>query len=148
VGDAGVAREVALELAHVVGEALGGARVAAQGAHREGVGAGGATEAEVDAVGVQCGEGAKLLGHDEGRVVGQHHAARAEADALRVGGDVGDEHRGRRRGDAVDVVVLGVPHAAIAQGLGGLGEAHRAFEALAGCLPLADVGEVEDGQGN
>jgi hypothetical protein len=44
------------------------------------VGARGAAQAQVDASGVQRGQGAELLGHHQRRVVGQHHAARADAD--------------------------------------------------------------------
>ena len=42
--------------------------------------------------GCSVGERAELLGDHERRVVGQHHAARAEPDRAGVGGDVGDQH--------------------------------------------------------
>jgi hypothetical protein len=42
-------------------------------------------------------------------MVGQHHAARAHADALRAPGDVAHQHGGGRAGNAGHVVVLGQP---------------------------------------
>jgi hypothetical protein len=69
---------------------VAGVEVAAQRAHRDPVGARCAAEAEVDAPRVQRGQGAELLGDDQRSVVGQHHAARADADGLRAAGDVAD----------------------------------------------------------
>ena len=70
-GDQGLAGEVALQLLNVLGEALCcvgvAAQCAAQGVH---VCARRAAQAEIDAVGVELGQGAELLGHDVGGVVG------------------------------------------------------------------------------
>ena len=77
--------QVRLQLHHVAREAfffVAARQVAAQRAHRQPVGAGRAAQAEVDAAGVQRGQGAELLGDDQRRVVRQHHAARADADGL------------------------------------------------------------------
>ena len=65
-----------------LGERLlaGAVEVPAQRAHGQSVGARGAAEAEVDAIGVQRGQGAELLGDNQRRMVGQHHAARADTD--------------------------------------------------------------------
>jgi hypothetical protein len=57
---------------------------------------------------------AELLGDHDGRVVGQHDAAGADADALRPFGNMADDDRGGRAGDAGDVVVLGDPEAPVA----------------------------------
>ena len=57
-------------------------RAAAQRHRRRAVGAGRAADAEVDAVAVERAQGAELLGDDQRRVVGQHHSAAADADAL------------------------------------------------------------------
>jgi hypothetical protein len=56
--------------------------VAAQGAHRVAVGARRAAEPEVDAAGVELGQCAEGFGDHQRRVVGQHDAARADADAV------------------------------------------------------------------
>ena len=55
----------------------------AQGGRGHLVGAGRPADAEVDAPGMERLEHAELLGDDERRVVGQHDAARADADACR-----------------------------------------------------------------
>jgi hypothetical protein len=91
--DAGVARaQVAAQLRELIDEAVG--RGGAQRHRRAHVGTGGATEAEIYAVRMQRLEHREALRHRQRRVVGQHHAARADADALRVGGEMGDQHLG------------------------------------------------------
>ena len=92
--------EVALQLDDVLRERVGAARVAAQRAHRQLVGARRAAEAEVDAAGVERLERAELLGDHERRVVRQHDAAGADADRLGAAGDVRDHDGGRRARDA------------------------------------------------
>jgi hypothetical protein len=89
--------------------------VAAQRTHGGAVGARCAAQPQVDATGVELGQRAKGLGHDQRRVVGQHDAARADADALRAPGDVAHQHGGGRTGDAGHVVVLGQPVAGEAE---------------------------------
>ena len=76
-------------------------------------------EPEIDAPRVQLGQCAELLGNHEWRVIGKHDAARAQSNGLRVRRDVRDQHRGGARCDRRHVVVLGVPDAPIAAGLGG-----------------------------
>ncbi len=104
--------EVVVEEADQLGELLGevvGALVqpvgAAQGGGRGAVRAGGAAEAEVDTPRGHRLQRAELLGDHERGVVGQHHAARAEPDAVGVGGEVGQDHSGGRRGHARHGVV-------------------------------------------
>ena len=72
------------EVAQLLGELVGAERRGrpAQRGRGDRIGAGRASEAEVDAPGMQRFEHAELLGHDERRVVGEHHAARADADRL------------------------------------------------------------------
>jgi hypothetical protein len=71
----------ALQLHHVAGKVfLGLHAVAAQRTHGGAIGAGGAAQAQVDAARVQLGQRAEGFGDDQGRMVGQHDAARAHTD--------------------------------------------------------------------
>src|SRR3546814_11320085 len=75
------------------------------------LGAGRAPEAEVDPARIQLRQGAELLGDHVGRVVRQHDPAGTDPDAAGSAGDMGDDDRGRRTGDAGHVVMLGHPEA-------------------------------------
>jgi hypothetical protein len=86
----------------------------------------------------------EALGDHQRRMVWQHHAARADADALRVRRDVCDQRLGRRRRDGRDVVVLGDPEAPKAELVGASRKLDRAGERLRGALTGADRREVED----
>ena len=77
------------------------------GGHR--VGAGCPAQAQVDAAGVGGLEEGELLGDDQRGMVGQHHAARADPDALGGGGHHRDQHGRVGRRDGRHVVVLGQP---------------------------------------
>ena len=111
------------------------------------VGARGTAETQVDAAGVERGEGAELLGNDERAVVGEHDAAGADANCRCRRGDVADEDGRRRAGDRVHVVVLGEPDALEGACLLGLARQRRAVgERLTHGLALGDEGEVEDGE--
>ena len=145
-GDQALAGEVALQLEHVLREALGRRRIPAQRLQRPLVGAGGATQAQVDAAGVQLGQGAELLGDHQRRVVGQHDAAGAEADRVGVRGHVRDEYGRGGGGDGGHVVVLRVPDAPEAGGLGDAGLLHGFGEGFAHRGAVADEGEVQQGQ--
>jgi hypothetical protein len=81
----------------LLGEVVDGLRerIAAQCAGSQLVGAGRASDAEVDAPGVQRLEHAELLGDHERGMVREHDPAGAEADGRRDGGGMGQEHRGR-----------------------------------------------------
>jgi hypothetical protein len=59
--------------------------------------------------GKQRVEDPEALGDLQRRVVGEHDAARADADGPRCGGDLADEDLGRRAREASRVVVLGEP---------------------------------------
>ncbi len=60
-----------------------------------------------------------------------------------MGGHVGDQHRRRRRRDHRHAVVLGVPHALVAAGLGAPRKLHAAPERVRGGVAVADEGEIE-----
>ena len=75
-------------------------------------------DAEIDAPRVQGLQGAELLGNDQRRMVGQHHAASAHADARGAARDVANDHSGGGTGDAAHVVVLRHPVAHIAPTFG------------------------------
>ena len=140
--------EIPEQLQHVVGERLGTVEIAAQRARRRLVGAWRATEAEVDPARVQRGQRAELFGDLQRRVVGQHHAAGADADAARAARHVPDQHGGGGAGDARHVVVLGQPIAAIAELFGMPRKVQRVAEGLRDVAALAHRCEVEDGKGN
>ena len=86
------------QVAQLLGELVGAERrrAAAQRGRGDGIGAGRAPEAEIDATGMQRLEHPELLGDDERRVVGQHHAARADADRLGRRREVRDRAPGAR----------------------------------------------------
>ena len=76
------------------------------------IGAGRAPDAEIDAAGKQRLEHLEPFGHHQRRMVRQHDAARADADALGRGGDLADHDLGRRACDRGQVVMLRHPVAA------------------------------------
>ena len=120
------------QVAHVGGKMLG--PLVGQRVEREGgapVRARRAAEPEVDAAGRQGVEHAEHLGHLERRVVRQHDAGAADADALGRGGDRGDQDLRRGADDGVVVVMLGHPEAVVAQRLAVLGERDRVADRLA-----------------
>ena len=74
-------------------------------------------------------ERAELLGNVSGAWLGSMIRPRRDGScALRA--DVRDEHAGGRRSDAGEVVVLGVPDAAVAEVLGALREGHARRQAV------------------
>jgi hypothetical protein len=138
--------EVGAQLLDLLLEADRGAEVVAQGAGGGLVGAGGAAEPEVDPVAVDRRERPELLGDDQRRVVGEHHAAGPHADVVGVGGDVADEHRGRGARDARHPVVLGQPEPAVAGLFGAPGQLARGLQGVAEGRALPDRGQVQDGE--
>ena len=145
-GDPALIAEVALQLEHVLGKGVRGAGIAAERAHRDLVRARGPAQAEVDPPRVHRGQGAELFGNGQGRVIGQHDATRPQPDRPRLCSDVGDQHARRRRGDACDVVVLGVPDPLVAEVFRTLGQRHTARKAVAGGLTARDRRQVKDGK--
>ena len=89
-----------------------------------------APDAEVDATRRDGFQHAELLGDLQRRVVRQHHARAADANALRGRRD--RRHQDFRRGadDAAAVVVLGDPVAAIAEHVAEAGERERFADGL------------------
>ncbi|CAM2186954.1 hypothetical protein PSAC2689_70068 [Paraburkholderia sacchari] len=141
--------EEPLQLGDVVGKGFGaGVQVAAQCARRGLVGAGRAAEPQVDAPRVERLERAELLGDQEWRVIGQHDAARPDADRPRAARHMADHDRGGGAGDAGHVVVLGEPVAVVAPALGVLGEIERVAQRDAGVRAGRHRRKVEDGEGN
>jgi hypothetical protein len=91
-----LAAEVRRQFRELLREVVGSQRCGApaQGAGGALVGAGRPADTEIDPAGVQRVEHAELLGDDQRLVVGQHHAARADADPRGDTGEVGDQHGG------------------------------------------------------
>jgi hypothetical protein len=75
-------------------------------------------QTQIDALAVQRYQGAELLGDHQRRVIGQHHATRADAYRTGTARHVRDDHRGGRTGDARHVVMLGQPEAPVTQRFG------------------------------
>src|SRR5829696_2804283 len=118
-------------------------------AQREGgdlVGAGRAADPEVDAAGVERLQEFEALRDHERRMVREHHAARADADALRHGRDLPDHDLGRGARDGGQVVVLGDPVARIAEAVGELREVERVPQRLARLRTGGHEGKIEDGE--
>ncbi|MGY3462065.1 hypothetical protein ACVWW5_007515 [Bradyrhizobium sp. LM3.4] len=111
---------------------------------RGAVGAGGAAEAEIDAAGKQRLQHLEALGHDQRRVVGQHHAAGADADVLRHRRDLPDHHVGRWARDGGEVVMLGEPIADIAEPVDMTRQIDAVAQRRGGLCACCDDGEVED----
>ncbi|MNP29218.1 hypothetical protein D3C76_1222330 [compost metagenome] len=63
-------------------------------------------------------------------MVGQHDPARAHANARGPPRQIADQHRSRRTGDAVHVVVLGHPEAVVAKALDVLRQVQRVAQRL------------------
>ena len=91
----------------------------------DGVGPRRAAEPEVDASWKQRLEHLEAFGHHERRMVGKHHAARADADARGDGGDLADHDLGRGACDRRQVVMLGHPVAGEAELVCEAGEVER-----------------------
>lgn len=122
--------------------------VTTQRAHGCLVGARCAAEAEVDAARIQRFQGAEILRHYQRRMVGQHHAAGADADALGLAGDVADQHGRGRAGDAVHVVVLRQPVAGKAQAFDVPGHRDGVVQCLGSGTLVAHGDQVEHGKGS
>jgi hypothetical protein len=135
------------DLQHVVGKLVGiGMQGAPQRRGRRRVGPRCASQSQIDPPREQRFERAELLGHLQRRVVGQHDAAGADADARRAAADVRQEHRRRRTGDARHVVVLGQPEAGVAPALDVSRQIQRVAERIGGRAPFDDRRKVQNGQ--
>ena len=128
----------------VLGTETLGAATQCRGGQR--VGAGSPADTEVDTSRVQRLEQGKLLGDHEGGVIGQHHAARSDADAGRRGGEVGHQHRRRGAGDRRHVVMLGDPEAVVPEVLGAPREHGRLGQRGRRARTVGHHGEIENGR--
>ena len=107
------------------------------------IGAGGASETEIDAAWKEGFERAELFRNLERRVIGQHDPARPHADRLRARRHMRDHHRCRGRGDTRHVVMLGQPEAFVAPALGMLGEVESVVKGLGRGAAFDDRRQVE-----
>lgn len=107
----------------------------------------GSAEAQVDAARRHRLQRAELLRDDERGVVREHHAARAEADAAGVCGEVGENHGRRRGGHARHGVVLGDPVAVEAALFGEAGQLDAGTEGVGGGVSRTDGHQVQYGEG-
>ena len=136
------------ELGQLLGEVVfvGCVAVAAESIGLKLAAAGGAADAEVDAVGEHRVERAEDFRNLERSVVREHDAAGAYADVLGGRGGAGDEDLGCGAGEEIHGVVLGVPEAGVAEGVDVLGERKGVRESVGGCEAGGDRGLVEDGE--
>ena len=83
-------------------------------------------------------QGAELLGNDQRRMVGQHHAASPHADGGGSPRNVADDHRRGGAGDAAHVVVLRHPIAHVTPTFGVPGEVEGVGQRLGRIAALDD----------
>jgi hypothetical protein len=105
-----------------------------------------APDAEVDAAREERLEHAEHLGDLERAVVGQEHAAGADANALRRGRDAREQDFGTGIGEGGDRVMLGEPVARVAEPVGRLRERHRFRDRPRGGVPADHRALVEDAE--
>ncbi|HEX3208817.1 MAG TPA: hypothetical protein VHQ91_05535 [Geminicoccaceae bacterium] len=110
------------ELLEALEEVVGIVLPASQCKRCDRIGAGRASEPEIDAAGKQRLQHLEALGDHQRRVVRQHHAAGADPDALGRGGDRPDHDLRRAARDRGQIVVLGDPVAGVAQAVRQTGE--------------------------
>ncbi len=115
---------------------LRGGRVAARGA----------AQSQIDPPGVQGLESMEGLGDPQRRVVGEHDAAGADADARCGRCHVLDQDLGGRAGDAGEAVMLGQPVARVAEPVREAGQVDRVAEGLGRRGAGSNGGQVEHGE--
>jgi hypothetical protein len=103
-----------------------------------------AADPEIDSTWVERLQHAELLGHLERAVVRQHHAARADPDAARHRGHLGDQHLGARPREAGGRVVLGQPVAVIAPAVRGPRQLEGLVDGVGRSAPAAHRRLIED----
>lgn len=140
--------EVAQQL-HDIGRKFLGILVGAAKRTRGGlIGAGSASEAEIDAPGIQASQRAELLGNLQRSMVRQHDAARTDADVRRTTGHMADQHRCCSAGDSRHVVMFGEPVAAVAESFGIACKIQRIGESLRSVAAFGDGRKIENGKWN
>ncbi len=119
----------------------------AKGVGSQRVGAGRATEPEIDAIGVKRFKETEGFGDPQRGVVGQHDAAGADADRAGLVRDVGDHDLRRAAREAGAVVVLSVPDTGVTEAFGKLGKLDGIAQGVGGCRAGFDLDEVEEREG-
>jgi hypothetical protein len=118
---------------------------AAQRHRGDGIGARRAADAEIDAARKQRLQGVEAFRHRERRMVGQHDATGADADARRRRRDLADHDVRRRTRHRRQAMMLGDPVAGVAEPVGKPGE----IDAVAQCGRARPAcghrREIEDG---
>lgn len=131
--------EVRLQLNHILWESVAAAaEIAAERAGRELIATRRAAETEIDAAWKERLERAELFGDDKRRVIRKHYPTGADADAFRLAGDVSDDDRSGRTGDAGKVVMFREPVAMIAPLFRVLREIDRVPKGQRGIAALDD----------
>ncbi len=126
--------------------ALAAIEPAAQRMRGGAIGAGRAAKPEIDPAGKQRLQHLETLGHDQRRMVRQHHPAGADPDVFGHGRDLPDHQIRRRARDGSEIMMLGEPVADIAQRI----DVARQIDAVAQRRGWFGAGgddrEVEDGK--
>ena len=141
-----VAAHPGLQLHHLLRKALGGVAIGIEQLGGAPITARRAAHAQINAARGQSIEHAKLLGHLERRVMRQHHARAADADALGAGGNGRHQDFRGAAHDAGVAVVLTHPKAVVAPSFGLFGQ--RQSLENGGVLPAPFGGSrlVKDGK--
>jgi len=121
------------------------ALAAAQRVRRCRVGARRAAQPEVDAPGKKRLKHLEPLGHHQGRVVRQHHAAGADAQVFRHRRNLADHDIWGRTGDGREIMMFGDPVAPVAQAVGMSRKVERIAQGLCGRGIRGNRGKIEDG---
>ncbi|MNG97362.1 hypothetical protein D3C79_564730 [compost metagenome] len=141
--------EVAHQLTHVRRKIIHlAAALAAQRLHGALISTGRAAKTEIDAIRIERGQRAELLGDHQGRVVRQHDAAGPQPQGAGGAGQMADEHRGGGTGDPRHVVVLRQPVAVVAPALGMPGQILRMTKRLGRLASFGDGHQIQDGIGD
>jgi len=138
--------EIVEQFHHVLREAVGSGKIAAQRPRGFLVRARCPAESEVDAIGEEGFQRTELLGHHERRMVRQHDAAGADADGRGSTRDMSDDDSRGRAGNARNVVVFGQPEALVAPALGVARQIEAVDEGLGGGATGGDRREIENGE--
>src|SRR5205823_14131975 len=96
------------------------------------------SKSQINAPRVKRGEGAELLGDQEGGMVWQHNAASTYPNAGGSGGNVRERHRSRRTRYAWQIVVLGHPVPPVSESLDMACEVERVAQRLTSIAALGD----------
>ena len=92
------------------------------------------TDPEINPFRKQRLQSAKLFRNDQRGVIGQHNAARPEADCFRTRTQMRDDNRRGRTRDADHIMMFGDPIAVVATGFCRAGEIQRIGQGVAGVL--------------